>query len=71
MNLCDHAGNPLENFSRVGIAIADRPHHARCVIFPAEPRLDEIPRHHRDRLRVARLGEPDCYGAWGHEYIVP
>jgi hypothetical protein len=52
---------------RERIAVAHRAQHARGVVFPAEPGFDEVARHLRDRLRVARLGRPDGDGAGRHE----
>jgi hypothetical protein len=51
---------------RERVAVADRAQHARRVVLPAEPRLDEIARHHRHGLGVARLGEADGDGAGRH-----
>src|SRR3954469_7242755 len=65
------AGVRVARHHRERLAITDGAHHARRVVLPAQSGFDEVARHHGNRLRVARLGEPDGDGPWGHEHIVP
>src|SRR5919201_4347516 len=72
----DRRARPGRGFRLTGhhgerLAIADRTHHARGVVLPAKPGFDEVARHERDWLRVARLGEPDGDRPWRHGHIVP
>ena len=58
---------PSAGDDRERVAVADRLQHARRVVFPAEARLDEVARHQRHGLRVARFGESDGDRPLGHE----
>jgi len=51
--------------------IGDHRGDAVAAIFPAEARLDEIARHHGQRLRVGHRGKPYRQLTWHHAAILP